>query len=150
MHESIRPQVDHLVIELNKWREGKPYKHTRIPREFWDQILSLAPHCTIQELVGHFRLNRRNLRDRLKQAGIKPLSELRTPAVASSQVQKNEENPAIHFTQLQLSKPSVKNSVTVSCKRVEIKRSDGSRLRLYSHRDRPFEVNELINTFLKG
>lgn len=151
MNESLHTQLDQVSQALESWRQQKRYKHEKIPDKLWRQILSLAPHLTFSELACHFHLNRGSLTKRLKQARVKPLADPTGSSFPAPSPQKSEPiQSSLQFREVSFPQSSVlPHDCSLFCERVELKRSDGSRLRLYASQEKPFEVKTLIESFLK-
>lgn len=125
-------ELTHLAKRFAHWRQHRPSPKARIPKELWDEAVSLI-------LISNFSVSRVAKELGLGTADLKK----RCPASATSQPVGNGDAP-IRF--VDVTPPSPWRSPVVE---VDLKRADGAHLHLAYHDGAP-QLTDVVRAFLES
>ena len=127
--------LESVLNDLSVFRESSA-PHSRIPEDLWDKAVKLCERHPIGRVhrvlkLGYIQLKKRVQEYRAKNHVIEspspsPFVELKMPDVDQSS--------------------GLPNSQYL----IELSRSDGARMRIYSSKNNPLNMNKLCSTFLKN
>ena len=124
-------RLEEAKHQFENWRQNKKSTREHIPQELWSIAVELTKTHTQSEVSKTLGLNASSLCNHRKK-GLspkpKPPKSIPTPS----------------FIELNLESPIRKGH----CTRIELERTDGHRLRMFSDQEQPFDIQEIIHQFL--
>jgi hypothetical protein len=123
-------QLAHVADRFDEWRQTRPTRAEPIPHHLWEQAIALTALFPITHVAR-----------RLRVSG----GELKKRCAAHHAVQSAPASTALGFVEVP---PTAVWPLPTSGIEIELQRSDGTRMRLYTHEPQPPLV-ALVRTFLE-
>lgn len=128
--------LESVLKEFTEFRRLSAGKRRAFPVELWDKAVRLCGHYSITQVSRYLNLSYSDLRNRVKE---------KSPGFCG--LKKGVESPS--FLELRLP-DSVPLSGISDCQYlIELSRVDGSKMRIYSSKANPINLNDLCTTFLR-
>lgn len=124
----MEPTLESVQEQFAQWRAHKSYARERIPERLWELALSLLEEHSQSTILKTLGLDRGDFRRRWQDRSGNPppfveVAELRSPPWQVGDL---------------------------ACLEIEVRRSDGYRLRLVSSERQPLNGQEILREFLGG
>ena len=124
--------LESLLKEISEFRESS-MKRRRIPDIFWEKAIKLCKKHTIGRVHRVLRLDYTGLKKRV-------LEERKVG---------KESKKVPQFVELKIPQSDHSIGLPNSQYLIELSRADGTRMRIYSSKNNPLNLNTLCSTFLK-
>lgn len=136
---SQEEEIHQLLNKFEEWRKEKKSVKDRIPDELWNEAVQLAEKYSVFRVSKRLRLSYMDLKKRIRNWNVK---------VGGNTSVSGEE---MDFLELKVSSPSlaVARGAMSSCI-MEIIRSDGAQLRIYSTHGSSFDITRVCEDFVKN
>ena len=125
-------RLNQLVKRFAHWRQNRPSPKARIPKELWNEAVSLT-------LTSNLSVSRVAKQLRLCSTDLKKHCPSSAPLLATDGCE-----PPIHFVDVTPASPWLSPTVEV-----DLKRADGAHLHLAYHDDAP-GLTDVVRTFLES
>jgi len=124
-------QLDQLAGQFEHWRQNRSHPHERIPDPLWDQVVTLTATLSASRVAKHLRLGGNDLKQQIAKRRGKTVAPMPT---------------APGFVEVP---PPPTPPQVVGGLEVELHRTDGARLRMYSP-DASLPLAAIVRSFLEA
>jgi hypothetical protein len=138
LNASQEEEIQQLCNKFEEWRKEKKSIGKRIPEELWLEAIKLAEKYSVCQVSRRLRLGYMDLKKRMRDMNAgdrEPISETRETG---------------GFLELKVSSPPFtmgRGSMTPCI--MEIMRSDGAQLRIYSTPGLTFDITRICESFVR-
>lgn len=134
--QKAQEEIEQLFNKFDEWRKGNKKPKDRIPEELWAEAVKLAEKHSVFQVSKRLRLSYMDLKKRMKNWNGENISDSRESG---------------GFLELKVSSPSLAvSSGAMSPCIMEIIRSDGGQLRVYSTHGATFDITRICENFMKN
>jgi hypothetical protein len=123
-------QLDQLAGQFEHWRQTRSHPHARIPDSLWEQAVALTSTLSASRVAKHLRLGGSDLKQQIAKRQAKPAAQMPTA-------------PGIVEVPPPPTQPQGFGGLEV-----ELQRTDGARLRIYSP-DASLPLAAIVHRFLE-